>query len=185
MSLRGSRPCVEALGKVFAACEGCTPASSCSGAGNPRSSKCICRVQWRRQYKEFSGTPLGRAAFLGAVFFLFYTGIAFRLLNLLFLLWWIGPLIVLPLLQAASRKVRPPLPQPCCALFRYKCCCCVVYRLMPDGEQLLWSEIAYGVLQCYRRLAQALAVLVAQHPTPTWCHAVHTAESAMHVTQAA
>ena len=73
------------------------------------SNSCTCRVQWRRQYKEFSGTPLGRAAFLGGVFLLFYTGLAFRLLNLLFLLWWIGPLIVLPLLQAASRKVRPCL----------------------------------------------------------------------------
>ncbi|KAK9839876.1 hypothetical protein WJX81_007992 [Elliptochloris bilobata] len=60
--------------------------------------------KWRRQYKDFSGTPLGRAAFLTGIFLLFYTGIAFRLLNMLFLLWWIGPLIVLPLLQAASRK---------------------------------------------------------------------------------
>ena len=64
----------------------------------------LAPTQWRRQYKEFSGTPLGRAAFLTGIFLLFYTGIAFRLLNLLFLLWWIGPLIVLPILQAASRK---------------------------------------------------------------------------------
>lgn len=64
------------------------------------------RVQWRRQYKEFAATPVGRGAFLAGVFLLFYTGIAVRLLNLLFLLWWVGPLIVLPLLQAASRKAR-------------------------------------------------------------------------------
>ena len=115
MSLHGSRPCVEALGKVSAACKGCIPGLRLFRCWQLPSSKCICRAQWRRQYQEFSGTPLGRAAFLGGVFLLFYTGIAFRLLNLLFLLWWLGPLIVLPLLQAASRKVRPLLPQPCCA----------------------------------------------------------------------
>jgi hypothetical protein len=64
------------------------------------------RAQWRRQYREFAATPLGRGAFLAGVFALFYTGIAFRLLNLLVLLWWVGPLLVLPLLQAASRKAR-------------------------------------------------------------------------------
>jgi hypothetical protein len=64
------------------------------------------RAQWRRQYREFAATPLGRGAFLAGVFALFYTGIAFRLLNLLVLLWWVGPLIALPLLQAASRKAR-------------------------------------------------------------------------------
>ena len=98
---------------VSAACEGCNPRTLLLWRYQYSSTKGICCVQWRRQYKEFSGTPLGRAAFLGGVFLLFYTGIAFRLLNLLFLLWWIGPLIVLPLLQAASRKVRLLLPHTC------------------------------------------------------------------------
>ena len=97
---------------------------------------CICCMQWRRQYKEFSGTPLGRAAFLGGVFLLFYTGIAFRLLNLLFLLWWIGPLIVLPLLQAASRKVRSRVAA---AAWSRLCSVTSAVVVSPPGHVLLKS----------------------------------------------
>ena len=68
------------------------------------------------------------------MFLLFYTGLAFRLLNLLFLLWWIGPLIVLPLLQAASRKAQPLLAHPCCALLQMLLL--RVVQAPPDGEQL-------------------------------------------------
>lgn len=52
-------------------------------------------LQWRRRYSEFSKTSIGQATFLAGVFLLFYTGIAFKILNLLFILWWLAPFLFL------------------------------------------------------------------------------------------
>ena len=48
---------------------------------------------------------MGQAVFFAGLFFLCYTGLIFKLLNLLFILWWIAPLIILPLLNVANRQV--------------------------------------------------------------------------------
>ncbi|CAL5220568.1 g2606 [Coccomyxa viridis] len=60
--------------------------------------------KWRKQYAAFSKTTAGQAAFFAGLFVLCYTGLLFRLLNLLFILWWLAPLVILPLLNAASRQ---------------------------------------------------------------------------------
>lgn len=65
-------------------------------------------LQWRRQYSSFSKTGLGQATFLGGIFLLFYTGIAFKLLNLLFILWWLAPFLFI-LFNKLNPQARPPL----------------------------------------------------------------------------
>lgn len=65
----------------------------------------VC-VQWRKQYAEFHKTTAGKVVFYGAIWFLFSTGIAFRLLNLLFIMWWVAPLFILPAINYMNRKVR-------------------------------------------------------------------------------
>ncbi len=62
-------------------------------------------VQWRKQYAAFSKTSAGQAVFVAGLVLLCYTGLIFKLLNLLFILWWFAPLIILPLLSVAGRKV--------------------------------------------------------------------------------
>ena len=52
-------------------------------------------LQWQKQYREFSKTSFGQATFLAGVFLLFYTGIAFKILNLVFILWWLAPFLFL------------------------------------------------------------------------------------------
>lgn len=48
---------------------------------------------WRKKYVEFSKTLPGQAAFLTFVFFLFRSGIIWKILNLLFLAWWLAPFL--------------------------------------------------------------------------------------------
>ncbi|CAK0783521.1 hypothetical protein CVIRNUC_006720 [Coccomyxa viridis] len=60
--------------------------------------------QWRKQYAAFSKTSAGQAVFVAGLVLLCYTGLIFKLLNLLFILWWFAPLIILPLLSVAGRK---------------------------------------------------------------------------------
>jgi hypothetical protein len=51
---------------------------------------------------------MGQVIFFAGLFFICYTGLIFKLLNLLFILWWIAPLIILPLLNLANRQVGRP-----------------------------------------------------------------------------
>ena len=69
------------------------------------ASKLTVPVQWRKQYAAFSKTSAGQAVLVAALVLLCYTGLIFKLLNLLFILWWFAPLIILPLLSVAGRKV--------------------------------------------------------------------------------
>lgn len=69
-------------------------------------------MQWRKKYAAFSKSPTslsglnaGQAVFLAGLIFLCYTGLIFKLLNLLLILWWFAPLVILPLLSVAGRKV--------------------------------------------------------------------------------
>ena len=65
-------------------------------------------MQWRKQYAAFSRTPVGQAVFFAGLIFLCYTGLIFKLLNLLFILWWLAPLIILPIINAANRQASTP-----------------------------------------------------------------------------
>lgn len=69
-------------------------------------------MQWRKQYATFSKTTAGQAVFFAGLFLLCYTGLLFKLLNLLFILWWLAPLIILPILNAAGRQASTPFPTP-------------------------------------------------------------------------
>ena len=69
---------------------------------------CLPLAQWQRQYAKFSRTRLGQFTFLGVLAFLAYTGILFRLLNLLFILWWLAPLLILPLSNYLNKKASGP-----------------------------------------------------------------------------
>ena len=84
-------------------------------------------MQWRKQYAAFSKTTAGQAAFFAGLFVLCYTGLLFRLLNLLFILWWLAPLVILPLLNAASRQASilfptPSTAYPCMPVSHTHCC---------------------------------------------------------------
>ena len=61
-------------------------------------------MQWRKRYSEFSKTLPGQALFLSAVFFLFWSGIAWRLLNFVFIAWWLSPFIFLLYSKVTSSK---------------------------------------------------------------------------------
>jgi hypothetical protein len=50
---------------------------------------------WRKKYTEFSRTLPGQAMILAFVFFLFSSGIIWKLLNLLFIAWWLAPFLFL------------------------------------------------------------------------------------------
>ena len=69
----------------------------------------LLSAQWQRQYAHFSRTRLGQLTFVGALAFLAYTGLLFRLLNLLFILWWLAPLLILPLSNYLNKKASRPL----------------------------------------------------------------------------
>ncbi|CAL8464345.1 g3880 [Coccomyxa elongata] len=59
---------------------------------------------WKRQYAEFSKTTAGQIVFFAAFFFVCYSGLIWRILNLLFILWWIAPLFVLPAINYLNKK---------------------------------------------------------------------------------
>jgi hypothetical protein len=48
---------------------------------------------WRKKYAEFSRTLPGQAVFLTFIFFLFRSGIIWKMLNLLFIAWWLAPFL--------------------------------------------------------------------------------------------
>ena len=57
---------------------------------------------------EFSRTALGQLAIIGFIIYLVYTGIAFRILNLLFILWWLTPFLLVPFTRYFNKKVGMP-----------------------------------------------------------------------------
>ena len=67
-------------------------------------------MQWRKRYTEFSKTLPGQVVFLSAVFFLFWSGIAWRLLNFVFIAWWLSPFIFLPVLKGQSPSGKAFMP---------------------------------------------------------------------------
>ncbi len=76
-------------------------------------------MQWKRQYAEFSKTTLGQVVFFAAFFFLCYSGLVWRLLNLVFILWWVAPLFVLPAINHINKKVTTCS----CPLLHARFCC--------------------------------------------------------------
>ena len=62
-------------------------------------------MQWMRKYSRFSQTTLGQIATTAFVVYLFASGLAFKLLNVLFILWWLLPIIALPLARKRNQQV--------------------------------------------------------------------------------
>lgn len=75
-------------------------------------SRAIWLLQWKAQYESFSQTPMGKALVFGFVFYLFYTGFVFRIINFLLLIWWLAPIVLLPLSGYINKKVRKGLERP-------------------------------------------------------------------------
>ena len=62
-------------------------------------------MQWQRRYQAFLKTTPGKVATWSLVLYLIVSGLAFKLLNLLFIALWILPLLAVPLAQRRQRKV--------------------------------------------------------------------------------
>lgn len=69
------------------------------------STDCKFMLQWGRKYSQFSRTPFGQVATTAFVVYLFASGVAFKLLNILFILWWLLPIIALPLARRRNQQV--------------------------------------------------------------------------------
>ena len=61
---------------------------------------------YRDKTKKFVATPFGQASAVGALLFLLWTGVLGRLLNLAFLVYWLAPLLLLPLAQAGATRAQ-------------------------------------------------------------------------------
>lgn len=61
---------------------------------------------YRDKTKKFAATPFGQASAVGALLLLLWTGALGRLLNLAFLLYWLAPLLLLPLAQAGATRAQ-------------------------------------------------------------------------------
>ena len=62
-------------------------------------------LQWQRQYQAFARTTPGKIAQYSLFAYLIFSGIAFKLLNILFLALWVIPLVAVPLAQRRYRRV--------------------------------------------------------------------------------
>jgi len=62
-------------------------------------------LQWRRQYNAFSKTLPGKVLWIAFLIWGFRSGLFFRLLNILSILFWLAPLIILPLARKFSQQV--------------------------------------------------------------------------------
>lgn len=62
--------------------------------------------RWKKQYDKFSNTLPGKVAWTAFLVWGFYSGVFFRLLNLVFLLWWLAPIFLLPLAQRANKQAQ-------------------------------------------------------------------------------
>lgn len=60
--------------------------------------------QWRRQYNAFSKTLPGKVLWIAFLIWGFRSGLFFRLLNILSILFWLAPLIILPLARKFSQQ---------------------------------------------------------------------------------
>ena len=61
---------------------------------------------YRDKTKKFAATPFGQASAVGALLLLLWTGALGRLLNLAFLVYWLAPLLLLPLAQAGATRAQ-------------------------------------------------------------------------------
>ena len=61
---------------------------------------------YKSKTKKFVATPFGQASAVGALLFLLWTGVLGRLLNLAFLVYWLAPLLLLPLAQAGASRAQ-------------------------------------------------------------------------------
>lgn len=63
-------------------------------------------MQWRRQYGAFSKTLPGQIFQIAVLVWFFRSGLFFKLLNFIFILFWIVPLILVPLGRKYGKQVR-------------------------------------------------------------------------------
>lgn len=68
--------------------------------------QCPCVSQWRRQYGAFSKTLPGQIFQIAVLVWFFRSGLFFKLLNFIFILFWIVPLVLVPLGRKYSKQVR-------------------------------------------------------------------------------
>lgn len=61
---------------------------------------------YRDKTKKFVATPFGQASAVGFLLFLLWTGVLGRLLNIAFLIYWLAPLLLLPLAQAGASRAQ-------------------------------------------------------------------------------
>ena len=61
---------------------------------------------YRDKTRKFVATPFGQASAVGALLLLLWTGVLGRLLNLAFLVYWLAPLLLLPLAQAGATRAQ-------------------------------------------------------------------------------
>ena len=66
---------------------------------------CALCMQWTKSYSRFSQTTLGQVTNTVLVVYLFTSGLFFKLLNILFILWWLLPIIALPLARRRNQQV--------------------------------------------------------------------------------
>jgi len=72
-------------------------------------------LQWRKKYAEFSRTLPGQAVFLTFIFFLFRSGIIWKMLNLLFIAWWLAPFLFFVIGKFSPKVMRYDSTLPLCS----------------------------------------------------------------------
>lgn len=79
----------------------------------------VCGLQWKRQYGAFASSTPGQIIGFALFFYVCYSGLIWRLLNVFFLLWWVMVLLGWPILNQLSRKVSRASYPPVCNV---RCC---------------------------------------------------------------
>ncbi|KAK9807827.1 hypothetical protein WJX72_010389 [[Myrmecia] bisecta] len=61
---------------------------------------------WRKRYNDFIRTPVGRVMFGAFIFWLVYSGLAIRLVQIVFWTMWLAPFFLIPIANKFGRKMQ-------------------------------------------------------------------------------
>jgi hypothetical protein len=64
------------------------------------------RPYWQKRIKAFTESMTGRATLWSLFIWMIFSGVLFRALNLLFIIWWVLPLAMLPLSRLNAQKAK-------------------------------------------------------------------------------